>query len=294
MSESHLMVFLVLLSILPTESTIGILNSMNDLKKIPFGQSVPKHSLVLLNWFANILQMEYIPNLELPFNPNDGHYGTHHYGNFEGVLDRVPFGHRYFTLGNINPNINNNRKSLPSYVMGHPKHLLGREERNRARIIFSHSYHTNTIGQVFITQHYQANQQRGTVYDPVHTYRITINLLRELREFDLDHITSHSALSELGGDFGSRISDHELSSLRGRLACVGLLLFIVINERNSPCRPNRVPKIRRRIILQSLRIYPQFDYLQTLKDIVDESLLLKRLGLLAVIMVVIIVYMFQK
>ncbi|CAL8386410.1 unnamed protein product [Gadus morhua 'NCC'] len=254
MSESHLMVFLVLLSILPTESTIGILNSMNDLKKIPFGQSVPKHSLVLLHWFADILQMEYIPNLELPFNPYVGHYGTHHYGNFEGVLDRVPFGHRYFTLGNINPNINNNRNSLPSYVMGHLKHLLGREELNRDRIIFSHSYHTNTIGQVFITQHYQANQQRGTVYDPVHTYRITINLLRELREFDLDHITSHSALSELGGDFGSRISDHELSSLTnrlGRFACVGLLLFIVINERNSPCRPNRVPKIRRRIILQS-------------------------------------------
>ncbi|XP_056434881.1 uncharacterized protein LOC130372750 [Gadus chalcogrammus] len=245
MSESHLMGFLVLfLSILQTESAIGILNSINDLKKIPFGQSVPKHSLVLLHWFASTIGFDNNDAIVLTFEPNHGDYGTHHYGNYERVLDQLPFGQRYYTLGNINPMINNNGNSLPSYFTGQINHLLGGEELNRARIIFALSYR-NTIGQVFITQHYPVNQNQGTVYDPVHTYRITINLLRELRVFSVDR-RQRSELSEIGGNIGSGINDHELSSVRntwGQLACVGLLLFIVINERNTPCDRAREPKL---------------------------------------------------
>uniref|UniRef100_A0A8C5CWE4 Uncharacterized protein n=1 Tax=Gadus morhua TaxID=8049 RepID=A0A8C5CWE4_GADMO len=163
MSESHLMGFL----------------------KIPFGQSVPKHSLVLLHWFANTIGFDNNDLIELTFEPSNGDYGTHHYGNYEGVLDRLPAGQQYYTLGNINPMINNNGISLPSYVTGDLNHLLGSEELNRARIIFS-LLDQDTIDQVFITQHYEANQGQGTVYDPVHTYWISINLLRELREFFLD------------------------------------------------------------------------------------------------------------
>ncbi|CAL8338358.1 unnamed protein product [Arctogadus glacialis] len=245
MSESHLMGFLVLfLSILQTESAIGILNSINDLKKIPFGQSVPQHSLVLLHWFASTIEIDNNDAIELTFEPNHGDYGTHHYGNYERVLDQLPFGQRYYTLGNINPMINNNGNSLPSYFTGQINHLLGGEELNRARIIFALSYR-NTIGRVYITQHYQANQNQGTVYDPVHTYRITINLLRELRVFSFDR-REQSELSEIGGNIGSGINDHKLSSVRntwGQLACVGLLLFIVINERNRPCDRAREPKL---------------------------------------------------
>ena len=150
MSESHLMGFLVLfLSILPTESTIRILNSINDLKKIPFGQSVPKHSLVLLHWFANTIEFDNNDLIELTFEPSNGDYGTHHYGNYEGVLDRLPPGQQYYTLGNINPMINNQRRSLPSYFTNDLNRLLGREVLNRARIIFSYSSQ-DTVGQVFI------------------------------------------------------------------------------------------------------------------------------------------------
>ncbi|CAL8329640.1 unnamed protein product [Boreogadus saida] len=246
MSESHLMGFLFLfLSILPTESTIGILNSINDLKKIPFGQSVPKHSLVLLHFFANTIEFDNNGLIELTFEPSNGDYGTHHYGNYEGVLDPLPPGQQYYTLGNINPMININGISLPSYVTGQRNHLLG-QNLNRARIIFSLS-DQDTIDQVFITQHYQAYQGQGTVYDPVHTYRITINLLRELRVFSLDQ-NQQSELSEIGTNFGSGIDYDKLLSIRnkfGQLACVGLLLFIVINERNTPCRPNRARESRR-------------------------------------------------
>ncbi|XP_059894902.1 uncharacterized protein LOC132447907 isoform X1 [Gadus macrocephalus] len=246
MLESHLMGFLVLLSFLPTASTIGILNSINDLKDIPFGQSVPKHSLVLLHWFANTIELTNNNRLELNFDPDQGDYGAHHYVNVQGFLDPLPFRHRYFTLGNINPLINNQRWSMPSYFTNDLNRLLRGEVLNRARIIFSYSSQ-DTVGQVFITQHYQASQGLGTVYDPEHTYRISINLLRELRVFSLDR-SEQSELSEIGGDFGSSIDYYELSSLRntwGQLACVGLLLFIVINQRNVPCRHNRAREPKR-------------------------------------------------
>ena len=245
MSEIHLMGYLVLfLSILPTASSFGILKSINDLKKIPFGQSVPKHSLALLHWFANTIGFDNNDLIELTFEPSNGDYGTHHYGNYEGVLDRLPPGQQYYTLGNSM--INNHRISLPSYVTGDVNHLLGGEVMNRARIIFS-LLGQDIIDQVFITQHYQASQGQGTVYDPVHTYQITINLLRELRVFSLDQ-NQQSELSEIGTNFGSAIDSDELSSIRnkfGQLACVGLLLFIVINERNLPCRPNRARETKR-------------------------------------------------
>uniref|UniRef100_A0A8C5FW09 Uncharacterized protein n=1 Tax=Gadus morhua TaxID=8049 RepID=A0A8C5FW09_GADMO len=172
MSESHLMGFL----------------------KIPFGQSVPQHSLVLLHWFANTIEFDNNDLIELTFEPSNGDYGTHHYGNYEGVLDPLTPGQQYYTLGNINPMINNNGISLPSYVAGHVNHLLGGEELNRARIIFS-LLDQDTICQVFITQHYEANQGLGTGYDPVHTYQITFNLLRVLRVFSLDR-RQHSDITK--------------------------------------------------------------------------------------------------
>ncbi|CAL8386416.1 unnamed protein product [Gadus morhua 'NCC'] len=221
-----------------------IFYSINDLKKIPFGRSVPQHSLVLLHWFANTIELTNNNRLELNFDPDHGDYGAHPYRKFQGFLDPLPFAHRYFALGNINPMMNNQRR--PSYFTNDLNRLLGREVLNRARIIFSYSSQ-DTVGQVFITQHYQANQDRGTGYDPVHTYRISINLLRELRVFPLDQ-RSHSELSEIGGHFGSSIVYDKLSSLRntwGQLACVGLLLFIVINQRNVPCRPNRAREPKR-------------------------------------------------
>ncbi|XP_059894918.1 uncharacterized protein LOC132447912 [Gadus macrocephalus] len=262
MSESHLMGFLVLyLSILPTESTFGILKSIKDLKKIPFGQSVPKHSLVLLHWFANTIGFDNNDLIELTFEPRNGDYGTHHYGNFERFLDPVPNGQRYYTLGNINPNINNQR-SLPSYFTNNDLfgHLFGHEELNRARIIFTFSYQ-NTIGRVYITQHYHASQGQGTLYDPEHTYQITMNLLRELRVFSVDR-RSPSGLSEIGGDFESGIDYNNIciiSNRWGQLACVGLLLFIVINQRNTPCSASRSLAQKKTFVLQSLVYDPQSD-----------------------------------
>jgi len=59
------------------------LKSISDLKNINFGQSVPKHSLLLLHWFANTVNIDENNVINLTFDPNDGDYGSHYYGNFE-------------------------------------------------------------------------------------------------------------------------------------------------------------------------------------------------------------------
>uniref|UniRef100_A0A3Q1JLF4 Uncharacterized protein n=1 Tax=Anabas testudineus TaxID=64144 RepID=A0A3Q1JLF4_ANATE len=174
-----------------------ILNSINDLKRINFGQSVPKYSLLLLHWFAKTVSIDNNNVIWLTFDPNDKDYGSHPYNNFERLLDPLPQGHRYYTVGNPNQG---SSLELPSYVVNH-----GMEDmrRNTARIIIRVSdRHPNIADQVYITQHYETNQHQGAEYDPEHTYEVTTDLLREIREFSVSQNQRHS-LSELRDDFGS-------------------------------------------------------------------------------------------
>ncbi|KAJ3600185.1 hypothetical protein NHX12_031171 [Muraenolepis orangiensis] len=248
MSGTHPIGFLVLLfTLLPSIATIQKLNSIKDLKTIAFGQSVPAHSLVLLHWFANNIELDNNNAIELTFEPNQGDYGTHHYGNYEGMLDPLPPGNRayqYYTLGNLNHMNTNqgNLERLPQYVAGQLNNLMVHEELNRDRIVFR-LRNQNTIDRVYITQHYGVNQGRGTVYDPEHTYQITTNLLRELRIFSLDQ-SGVSELSEIRDHFRSGVDNQQLNSIRnkwGDLACLGLLVFIVMSEKNLPRKTPRAP-----------------------------------------------------
>uniref|UniRef100_A0A3B4YZJ8 Uncharacterized protein n=1 Tax=Seriola lalandi dorsalis TaxID=1841481 RepID=A0A3B4YZJ8_SERLL len=166
----------------------GRLNSINDLKEINFGQSVPTHSLLLLHWFANIVDIDRNNVIYLTFDPNNEDYGSHHYGNFEGLLEQRPYGQRYYTVGNLHQD---SPRRLPSYVL-HPKaEYTG---RNRDRIIVRVS-DQNTgrqrIHRVYLTQHYGVPEHPGT-YDPDHTYEITTNLLREIREFSVENREEHA------------------------------------------------------------------------------------------------------
>ncbi|XP_026227145.1 uncharacterized protein LOC113169703 [Anabas testudineus] len=223
--------FLALTSV----SAVKRLNSINDLKKINFDQSVPKHSLLLFHWFANTISIDNNDVIWLTFDPNNRDYGSHHYGNFERLLDPLPQGHRYYTVGNLNQE---SSVELPSYVV-HPRwEYVG---RNRDRIIFrvrqqnTQSPAWQRIDQVYLTQHYETSEQQGTRYDPEHTYQVTTNLLRQIREFSVDH-NQRNSLSDLRDDFGSNAEDSDLRDIRntwGDLASLGLLLFIVIQERYS-------------------------------------------------------------
>lgn len=229
------------------ESAYQRLNSIKDLKNIDFGQSVPTHSLLLLHWFANTIYTDNNDVIWLTFEPNRGDFGTHHYGNYERLLDPLPLGnvrYRYFTVGNLNQA---NATQLPDYVLHPPVEYMG---TNRDRVIFRvREEHANSqawqrIDQVYITQHYAPSEGQGTRYDPCHTYRITANLLRQIRQFSVEE--NRNSLRELRDHFGSNTDDSELWDIRntwGDLACLGLMLFIVVQEKYSN-RPSKRPSNR--------------------------------------------------
>ncbi|XP_054614882.1 uncharacterized protein LOC129170838 [Dunckerocampus dactyliophorus] len=228
-------------------SAIKKLNTIADLKKLDFGRRVPKHSLLLLHWFANVIDIDNNDVIQLTFDPNKGDYGSHHYGNYERMLNPLPQGdirYRYYTVGNLYPN--QAQSQLPDYVLHPQREYMG---GNRDRIIFRvRAHHTawqarETIDEVYITQHYE-NSNSGTRYDPANTYQITTNLLRELREFSMEQ-SDNNSLRELKEAIGSNINNSQLRSLRvtwGDLACLGLLLFIIFEEKFYPLNRNWAAK----------------------------------------------------
>ena len=146
-----------------------------------------------------------------------------------GCWTRPPYGYKYYTVGNL---LLDKREQLPDYVT-HPRAEYA--GRNRDRIIFrvrlqNTGWQTlQQIDRVYITQHYGI--PGNTTYNPEHTYEITTNLLRQIREFS---VGANQSLSSLRNRYGSNTSDFQLSEIRniwGNLACLGLLLFIVIQER---------------------------------------------------------------
>ncbi|XP_034450355.1 uncharacterized protein LOC117766981 isoform X2 [Hippoglossus hippoglossus] len=222
-------------------SAVQKLQSINDLKKINFDQSVPKHTLLLLYWFANVVDINNNHVISLTFDPNNEDYGSHHYGNYEQLLDPLPRGYRYYTVGNLNVD---SHEQLPDYVVDP---LAEYEGRNMDRIIFrvrqQNTGRSMQTDQVYITQHYETSEQQGTRYNPEHTYQVSTNLLRQIREFsDGEH---QDSLWDLRNRYGSSANDRELVHIRntwGNLACLGLLLFIVIKEKHSSYKQNKRPQ----------------------------------------------------
>uniref|UniRef100_A0AAQ4QVI4 Uncharacterized protein n=1 Tax=Gasterosteus aculeatus aculeatus TaxID=481459 RepID=A0AAQ4QVI4_GASAC len=107
------------------------LDSINDLKEIDFGQSVPNHSLLLLYWFANAVEIDENDDISLTFDPDSRAYGSHYYGNYEGLLDPLPRdkSYRYYTIGSL---YQDSSMPLPPYVV---RPLAGYVAGNRDRII---------------------------------------------------------------------------------------------------------------------------------------------------------------
>ncbi|KAJ3600216.1 hypothetical protein NHX12_031202 [Muraenolepis orangiensis] len=212
--------------------------------------AAPRHGLVLLYWFANNIDIDNNDIIPLNFEPNRGDYGIHHYGNYEELLtplrnrcNLVPGSrdlyeeHSYYALGNLRQNNNhNNALALPSYVTRSFYNPGGYPDNNRDRIILRvrqvHNALTGrtrrTIDQVFITQH----PPRQTTYDPAHTYRVTANLLREIRgvaQIDVAAVTPRQLRERYHRD----VDQSYLNQLRpwGALSSLGLLLLLVLDRR---------------------------------------------------------------
>lgn len=165
-----------------------MLNSISDLKSVRFGQSVPMESQELLRWFANKIEIDTNGVIQLNFDPHCD-YGSHHYSNFERLLDELPTGYRYYTLGNVNQQTS---LQLPSH------------RRNRARIIIRVRERSQTVDQVYITQHYQTYDYQRSEYDPEQTYLISTNLLREIRRAPMDNSPIHRVNASQSWDTGNR------------------------------------------------------------------------------------------
>lgn len=236
---------LVLLALLSSVSAVQKLTSIKQLKKLDFGSSVPKHSLVLLHWFANTVDITNNDVIYLTFEL--GEYGSHHYGNYEGLLNALPQGnarYRYYTVGNLATQ--DGGSDFPNYVINPPHQFraIGNQDRIIFRVRETNSRRQNQqiIDEVYLTQHY-GRQHASTSYDPSFTYMITTNLLREIREFSLDGDQANT-LSELRDDFQDDVSDNELRTINttwGNLAALGLFLYIVIEKKHS-VRKNNQPK----------------------------------------------------
>ncbi|MED6231651.1 hypothetical protein ATANTOWER_001996 [Ataeniobius toweri] len=165
--------------------------TLNSIIEVKICVPQPTNILELLRWFANIVNIDNYGTIRLTFDPNTD-YGSHHYGNFENILDRSPSGYKYYTVGNIHKD---SSKQLPPYVRSGSSGSIG---WNRARIIFSATEYNGiwNIRQVYITQHYGTSIYNGTNYDPEHTYLITTNLLREFRGRSVAEIQQGATVSQ--------------------------------------------------------------------------------------------------
>lgn len=210
----------LLLTLTSVSAVRRTLNSINDLMSVGFGQSVPIHSLVLLHWFANTVNIDRNDVIHLNFNPNHD-YGSHYYGNSGGLFE-LSLGSTYYTIGNINASTS---VPLPPHVRVQSGH------GNRVRVVIrvSKASGMQQVERVYITQHYQPFNHQRSDYDRHQTYEITTNLLREIREFSMDSDDMIS-LRYLRDRFGLSANDLQLERIRnmwGHLASLGLLFHIV-------------------------------------------------------------------
>ncbi|XP_015258476.1 PREDICTED: uncharacterized protein LOC107103326 isoform X3 [Cyprinodon variegatus] len=163
------------------------LNSINDVKK-----SVPQPTniLELLHWFANTVNIDNRGTIQVTFDP-DFDFGSHHYGNFDNMLERPSRGYKYYTFGNVHKDL---LGGLPSYVTNA---MFGTIGWNRGRIIFSATGGNGVwnIDQVYITQHHGISAQNGTSYNPAYTFEITTDLLRQFRGRSISEIQQSITLS---------------------------------------------------------------------------------------------------
>ncbi|XP_064176050.1 uncharacterized protein LOC135246583 [Anguilla rostrata] len=163
------------------------LEEINDLAGKDFGRRFPRHGRNLLYWFCR----EYITfdnngNMQPAKDPEQGAFGFHYYGNIEHLLPSLynQIGYDYYTVGNLLGSRNLPRdERLPNYVLVMFRQSTTRSprsQRNRDRIIIRRTPY-GAIDRVYITQHYHFSSGRGSRYDPNNTYRISTNLIRDIR-----------------------------------------------------------------------------------------------------------------
>ncbi|XP_038859470.1 uncharacterized protein LOC120055652 [Salvelinus namaycush] len=218
--------FILCLSLASVCAVKGTLNSIKDLKGIEFGHTFPRHGLMLLHWIANNIYNDNNGNMRLNFNPARRDYGFHFYGNRPCSLPfLLPESGRYYSLGNMN---SNGSRALPYYVTRSFYNSRG-PERNMDRVVLrvrDEGSNQFIADEVYVTQHYPLNENRGTGYDPTRTYRVNVILLRQIQNL------SNINLNVIPQTYHAEINHSSLQSLRntwGDTPGLVLLLALVLH-----------------------------------------------------------------
>eukprot|EP00063_Salmo_salar_P048954 XP_014023789.1 PREDICTED: uncharacterized protein LOC106583755 [Salmo salar] len=220
--------FILFMSLASVSTIKQTLISINDLRGIEFGHTSPRHGLMLLHWLANNIHTDNNGNMRLNFNPTRGDYGFHFYGNADRPrpLPCLPSeSGSYYSLGNIDRNYNyNGATALPDYVT-QSFYNSWIPERNRDRVIIrvrEEGSNQFIVDEVYITQHYPPNENRGSAYDPDNTYPVSFSLLTQIQV--LPTIT-RDVIQRI---HNVEINDNSVENIWGHTPGLALLLAIAL------------------------------------------------------------------
>lgn len=174
---SRVISFCVVL-LLALTSVVGVQRKLNSIRD----EHLPTDILCLLHWFANQI---YIDNRNvIRLNIDISEHGSHYYGNYERLLEQLPRGYKYYTIGNINEAPSHSDHSWTRYA-----------GQNKARIIFSATQENlGYVDRVYITRHYDTSG--ANMYDPDETYEVTTSFLTQIRKYSLQQIQQMSGVSQ--------------------------------------------------------------------------------------------------
>lgn len=249
MSRGVIIACLLSLLALNCQSVFRELNSIDDLRTIYSYKSLPLHSLTLLHWIANEVDIDNNNDVHLSFDVNRD-FGSHFYRNGESLLPSAPRGNWYYTVGNIDrvPEYTcPSYQDYPDYVISPRVLEYSGTGRNRDRLIVSvqqQNSGSRTVSQIYLTQHFRRADNQGSEYDPNHTFVISTSLLQQLRQFSF-HDNSLS-LHDLRTQYDNNIDDDQLNGIiniwGSKEAPLGLLYLIVLPQRKNQfgvCESNR-------------------------------------------------------
>ncbi|XP_038860246.1 uncharacterized protein LOC120056124 isoform X2 [Salvelinus namaycush] len=216
--------FILCLSLASVCAVRGTLNSIKDLKGIQFGHTFPRHSLMLLHWLADNIHIDNNNKMRLNFNPTRGDYGFHFYGNRPPSLPiLLPGSGSYYSLGNMN---SFGSRGLPDYVTQRLYNSRGPESNMDRVVLRVREEESNPfiVDEVYVTQHYRRNENRGSAYDPANTYRVSFNLLTQIQRLICQNEIPRIYNVEINHN-----SLQELKNIWGHTPGLALLLAIVLS-----------------------------------------------------------------
>uniref|UniRef100_A0A8C9RMN2 Uncharacterized protein n=1 Tax=Scleropages formosus TaxID=113540 RepID=A0A8C9RMN2_SCLFO len=155
-----------------------------ELKESRFGRPAPRHGLKLLFWFAkDAVDFDERGNMVLLCDPREGHFGFHHFGNFEKILPELqkPGEEKYFEVGNLKPDTYPGSRDLPDYVRGDYDGTWRNGEHNKDRVIVRLKGR-NVVTEVYVTEHEASSNN----FDPKRTHLVTPDTVRLIREPHLE------------------------------------------------------------------------------------------------------------